>query len=81
MIVAKNGLKSVTRNTSYFQKFPNTDENIEDITDPDDEILEDNGQGILRRVYYSSWGNRTVSARCATINRVYYTLEGRDVIC
>ena len=28
MIIAKNGLKTVTRNTSYFKKIPNTSENI-----------------------------------------------------
>ena len=41
MIVARNGLKTVTRNTSFFKKIPSTDENIDDnITDRDDEILE-----------------------------------------
>ena len=50
MIVAKNGLKTVTRNTSFFKKIPSTDENIDDkITDRDDEILENHDQGVLRR--------------------------------
>ena len=50
MIVARNGLKTITRNTSFFKKIPSTDENIDDnITDRDDEILENYDQGILRR--------------------------------